>query len=113
MRHVLSRNEIGTRLVGVVNESFPSHVGMLVDTLFNAMVPADELRIIGYEYGLETNEWSTQRDMTTGELLESPVVIGSEDRIGFTVTRINEANGIISMDGGDPTIERKYIAEEE
>ena len=93
--------DVGTRLVGVVNESFPSHVGMLVDTLFNAMVPAEELRRLGYEYDLDSNQWSTERDAKTGELLPSPLPISIDDRIGFTVSKLNELNGIISLEGDD------------
>ena len=93
--------DVGTRLVGVVNESFPSHVGMLVDTLFNAMVPAEELRRLGYEYDLDSNQWSTERDAQTGELLPSPLPISIDDRIGFTVSKLNELNGIISLEGDD------------
>mmetsp|Transcript_6677 Transcript_6677/g.14656 ORF Transcript_6677/g.14656 Transcript_6677/m.14656 type:complete len:317 (+) Transcript_6677:171-1121(+) len=94
--------DIGLRLVGVVNESFPSHVGMLVDTIFNAMVPAEELRALGYDYDTDTNQWSTERNAKTGELLASPLPIGAEDRIEFTVTKMHEANGIISLEGADP-----------
>ena len=93
--------DVGTRLVGVVNESFPSHVGMLVDTLFNAMVPAEELRRLGYEYDMDSNQWSTERDVKTGELLPSPLPISVDDRIGFTVSKLNELNGIISLEGDD------------
>ena len=93
--------DVGTRLVGVVNESFPSHVGMLVDTLFNAMVPAEELRRLGYEYDMDSNQWSTERDAKTGELLPSPLPISVDDRIGFTVSKLNELNGIISLEGDD------------
>jgi DNA-directed RNA polymerase subunit E'/Rpb7 len=93
--------DVGTRLVGVVTESFPSHVGMLVDTLFNAMVPAEELRRLGYEYDMDSNQWSTERDAGTGELLPSPLPISIDDRIGFTVTKLNELNGIISLEGDD------------
>ena len=93
--------DVGTRLVGVVTESFPSHAGMLVDTLFNAMVPAEELRRLGYEYDLDSNQWSTERDAATGELLPSPLPISIDDRIGFTVSKLNELNGIISLEGDD------------
>ena len=93
--------DVGTRLVGVVTESFPSHAGMLVDTLFNAMVPAEELRRLGYEYDLDSNQWSTERDAKTGELLPSPLPISIDDRIGFTVSKLNELNGIISLEGDD------------
>mmetsp|Transcript_26567 Transcript_26567/g.76729 ORF Transcript_26567/g.76729 Transcript_26567/m.76729 type:complete len:330 (-) Transcript_26567:38-1027(-) len=91
--------DVGTRLVGVVTESFPSHVGMLVDTLFNAMVPAEELRRLGYEYDMDSNQWSTERDVQTGERLPSPLPISIDDRIGFTVSKLNELNGIISLEG--------------
>ena len=93
--------DVGTRLVGVVNESFPSHVGMLVDTLFNAMVPAEELRRLGYEYDMDSNQWSTERDAKSGELLPSPLPISVDDRIRFTVSKLNELNGIISLEGDD------------
>ena len=97
--------DVGTRLVGVVNESFPSHVGMLVDTLFNAMVPAEELRRLGYEYDMDSNQWSTERDAKSGELLPSPLPISVDDRIGFTVSKLNELNGIISLEGDDAVMQ--------
>ena len=103
--------DVGTRLVGVVNESFPSHVGMLVDTLFNAMVPAEELRRLGYEYDMDSNQWSTERDAKTGELLPSPLPISVDDRIGFTVSKLNELNGIISLEGDDADMQGMQGAE--
>jgi len=85
-----------------VNECFPSHVGILVDTLFNAMVPADQLRNAGYDYDAETNQWSTERDANTGELLPAPVPVAISDGIDFTVQKMHECNGIISLEGSKP-----------
>ena len=84
---------VGTSLTGVVNETFPSHVGLLVHELFNAMISAESLRESGFSFDADLNEWSTVDTMT-------PIAI--EDSIKFTVEKLHECNGLISLECKDP-----------
>eukprot|EP00979_Chaetoceros_neogracilis_P003322 scaffold583_cov279-Chaetoceros_neogracile.AAC.11 len=86
---------IGKSLTGVVNETFPSHVGVLVHELFNAMISAEFLRESGFTFEADLNEWSKDDTMT-------PVAIG--DSIKFTVEKMHECNGLISLEGKEPVI---------
>ena len=85
----------GKSLKGVVNETFPSHVGLLVHELFNAMIPAESLRESGFSFDGDLNEWSKDDTMT-------PVVV--DDEIKFTVDKLHECNGLISLECRDPVI---------
>lgn len=86
---------IGTTLTGVVNETFPSHVGLLVHELFNAMISAEYLRESGFVFDIDLNEWSKEDTMTP---------ISSGDSIQFTVEMLHECNGLISLECKDPVI---------
>ncbi len=86
---------VGTSLTGVVNETFPSHVGLLVHELFNAMISAESLRESGFAFDTDLNEWSKADDMT-------PIAI--DDSIGFTVEKLHECNGLISLECKDPVV---------
>jgi len=88
---------IGKRLNGIVNESFPSHVGILVYNLFNAMVNADSLRESGFSFDIELNEWSKN---------ETDAVIQIDDMMVFTVETIHQCSGLISMECSTPSIIR-------
>jgi hypothetical protein len=81
------------QLTGVVNECFPSHVGMLVHSFFNAMVSSDHLHSAGYVYDQELQEWTQE---------EGSGVLGNEDRVEFIVQKIHECAGIISIEGSNP-----------
>jgi DNA-directed RNA polymerase subunit E'/Rpb7 len=86
---------IGKSLTGVVNETFPSHVGVLVHELFNAMISAESLRDSGFTFDADLNEWSKDDTMV-------PVAIG--DSIKFTVDKMHECNGLISLECKEPII---------
>lgn len=86
---------VGKTLVGVVSETFPSHVGLLVHELFNAMISAEALRDHGFIYDTDLNEWSKQDTMT-------PIAVG--DSIRFTVEKFHECNGLISLESTNPVI---------
>jgi hypothetical protein len=86
---------VGSTLVGVVNETFPSHVGLLVHELFNAMISAESLRQNGFLFDSDANEWSEQNTMM-------PISIG--DSIKFTVEKVHECNGLIFLESKDPVI---------
>ncbi len=87
---------VGTVLSGKVNESFPSHVGVLVHELFNAMISAESLKQNGFIFDDETNEWK-QNDEDLGR------VINIEDGMELTVDKLHECNGLISLECTDPS----------
>ena len=86
---------IGKSLSGVVNETFPSHVGVLVHELFNAMISAESLRESGFSFDADLNEWSKEDTLT-------PIAI--DDSIRFTVEKLHECNGLISLECKDPVV---------
>jgi hypothetical protein len=86
---------IGTELQGVVNECFPSHVGLLVHRFFNAMVPAEQLEEAGYIFDRELQQWTHGG---TSKVLEH------DNCVEFTVEKLHECAGIISMEGSNPIV---------
>jgi hypothetical protein len=86
---------VGTSLTGVVNETFPSHVGLLVHELFNAMISAESLQESGYEFDVDLNEWSKPDAI-------GPIAI--DDSIKISVERLHECNGLISLECKDPIV---------
>mmetsp|Transcript_2505 Transcript_2505/g.3786 ORF Transcript_2505/g.3786 Transcript_2505/m.3786 type:complete len:234 (-) Transcript_2505:89-790(-) len=84
---------VGMKLPGVVNESFPSHLGILVFSVFNAMVSADQLQKAGYSYDRSTQTWANKEGTS----------IGVNTSINFTVDKIHECMGVLSMEGLNPT----------
>mmetsp|Transcript_20482 Transcript_20482/g.19708 ORF Transcript_20482/g.19708 Transcript_20482/m.19708 type:complete len:305 (-) Transcript_20482:350-1264(-) len=102
---LLFRPDVGIKLTGSVNESFPSHVGLLVHSLFNAMVNADHLRDAGYVFDTELNEWrkdnsDSEEDPTSG--FGDSLGVGVD--IEFAVEKLHEVNGVISLEGSEPKI---------
>jgi len=83
------------QITGVVNESFPSHVGILAYDFFNAMVSAESLRAGGFTFDSDLNEWSR---------VDTGVVVQIEDSMVFTVDKIHECSGLISIEGSHPSI---------
>ena len=86
---------IGTPLTGVVNECFPSHVGMLVHSFFNAMVPADQLEEAGYIFDRDMQQWYHE---TTNKIVKH------DDSVHFTMEKLHECGGIISLEGSKPVL---------
>ncbi len=85
----------GTVLKGKVNESFPSHIGLLVHELFNGMISAELLRRNGFTFDDETHEWRKHENSVDR-------IIKIDDAMEFTVDRLHECNGLISLDCKDP-----------
>lgn len=83
------------QLTGVVNECFPSHVGMLVHSFFNAMVSSDHMHSAGYVFDGESQQWIQEN---------GDKVLGNDDKVGFVIEKIHECDGIISMEGSHPTV---------
>lgn len=82
---------IGCELKGVVNECFPSHVGILVFGYINAMVSAKTIREAGYQFDSDLQTWTKGGDSITSGV-----------KINFVVTKINECDGAISLEGDKP-----------
>jgi hypothetical protein len=80
-----------------VNESFPSHIGMLVHAFFNAMVSSDHLRAAGYIFDRDAQHWTSSVDNT---------VIGIDDRVEFSLDKLHECAGVISLEGCNPSVTR-------
>jgi DNA-directed RNA polymerase subunit E'/Rpb7 len=87
--------KVGSKLTGVVNECFPSHVGMLVHSFFNAMISSDHLQSAGYVFNPQSQQWTDESDSK---------VLGNEDKVDFVLEKIHECDGIISMEGSNPRV---------
>ena len=87
------------QLKGVVNECFPSHVGMLVRSFFNAMIPAAVLNNHGYEFNYLTQKWHKHRYDSSIDANVNVATIGINDEISFLVEKIHECAGVISIEG--------------
>lgn len=80
------------RLKGTVTECFESHVGLLVHNYFNASITSDQLVSAGYYF--EDGSWVNEDGST----------MAAEEVVQFTVDRVHECAGTISMDGVDPSV---------
>lgn len=89
----------GKRLCGVVNESSPSHIGLLVLDIVNVTIRSELLREIGFTYNAESSEWH-KRD---GGGNDTSISIGSV--MSFKVQKLLECNGLISLEGANPSVE--------
>lgn len=83
------------KLHGVVNECFPSHVGMLVFNYFNAMVSADQLRACGYTFDADLQNWVAEGGAET---------ISIKDKINFVIEKVHECEGTVSLEGVKPSL---------
>ena len=84
-----------SKLHGVVNECFPSHLGILVFNYFNAMVSADELHAAGYTFDPDLQNWASERGSQT---------ISIKDKIKFLVEKVHECDGTVSLEGVKPSL---------
>ena len=103
---------LGMTLKGVVNESFPSHVGLLTLNYFNAMVDAEMLRECGYNYDYDSKEWKkkdkTNYDDDDGGVEDSSKydddgILRVGDELFFDIEKVHECNGLISLEGSNPS----------
>ena len=85
-------NNMNQKLKGVVNECFPSHVGILVFGYINAMVSAKTIRSAGYQFDVDLQTWTKGGDSITSGV-----------KMNFVVTKIHECDGTISLEGDHPT----------
>jgi DNA-directed RNA polymerase I subunit RPA43 len=82
------------KLLGTVTECFESHVGFLVHNFFNASISSDQLVAAGFSYD-DQGDWVHEDGSTT---------IAAEEKVKFTVEKVHECAGTISMEGMDPTV---------
>jgi hypothetical protein len=68
-------------------------VGLLVHNFFNASITADHLVTAGYSF--ESGEWVNEDGST---------LITAEEQVNFTVAKVHECAGTISMEGMDPCV---------
>jgi len=64
------------------------------------MVSADFLRKGGFGFDVDLNEWSRRGESGSGGV----VVVRIEDEVVFTVEKIHECSGLISIEGSKPFI---------
>lgn len=88
-------NSVPIKLTGVVNECFPSHIGILVNSYFNAMVSADHLRAAGYSFDPDLQIWASEGGSQT---------ISNQDKIHFEVDEVHEVEGAVSLEGVKPSL---------
>lgn len=82
----------GATLTGVVSKSFHSHLSLIVHNYFNASIPASFLREAGWTFDETLEEWIGPEALTIGRKVE------------FTVDKVYESNGIISLEGSKPIL---------
>lgn len=100
--------KVGSKLTGKVTESFPSHLGLLVLSYVNAMIPAERLHDAGFVFDSEINEWVHESPKDD----DQKVVVAKDSNVEFIVDKIHEVAGTISMEGSKPTqeeIEQEWI----
>lgn len=97
---------IGMELTGVVNESFSSHLGILVFSLLNASVSADHLHQKGYSYNSQNGKWAKLHQEKDG-------FFDVDSLVKFRIERIHEVGGEISMDGMEPVFIKPTVHHEE
>lgn len=66
---------------------------MLVFDFFNSMVSSNQLEATGYTFDKTLQQWEN-----------GTTILGNEDNIEFTVAKLHECEGIISMEGSEPSI---------
>ncbi len=78
----------------MVNECFPSHVGLLVFDYINAMVSADTIRDAGYVFDPDLQTWTKE---------EGSLAISSGNKVNFVVSKVHECDGTVSLEGVKPS----------
>jgi hypothetical protein len=87
------------QLTGVVVETFPSHLGILVHRYFNAMISSDHLRACGYSFDSELHNWVGNQNMNG-----KSGAICNNDIVNFQVEKIHECEGAVSLEGVNPLL---------
>ena len=90
-----------SQLKGMVTESFPSHLGLLVLNYVNAMIPAEALHNAGYVFDHDKYIWVQE---------EESRIFEERDIIDFVVDKIHEVAGTISLEGSKPAEHAHYPA---
>jgi hypothetical protein len=93
----------GSKLKAVVNETFPSHVGLLVHELFNASVSAECLREAGFTFDVDLNEWSSSSGSGSSDE-GGHGHISEGDCMEIVVEKVHECSGLMSLECKDPVL---------
>ncbi|KAJ3028312.1 hypothetical protein HDV00_010471 [Rhizophlyctis rosea] len=83
-----------SNLVGVVNKVSPDHIGLLVHGVFNASIPADQIRKNEFQWDDDENCW--KRPARDGD---PETFVGPESVIRFTVAELIKANDMLTISG--------------
>lgn len=89
---------VGSHLTGLVTEaSFHSHLSLVVYRYFNASIPAEQLKLAGFEFDVVMEQWcwKDEESFTTQPLIP-------DDSVSFICEKIHESGGIISLLGIKP-----------
>ncbi|TPX65379.1 hypothetical protein SpCBS45565_g05217 [Spizellomyces sp. 'palustris'] len=84
-----------SNLVGVVNKVSPDHIGLLVHGVFNASIPADQIRRKEFKWDENAAGWRRSR----GADGEEDMVVGPGSVIRFTVTDLTKAKEMLTIVG--------------
>jgi hypothetical protein len=68
-------------------------LGVLVFNYFNAMISGDQLRAAGYSFDPELQNWTAGTES-----------ISTQGKINFTVEKIHECEGTVSLEGVNPSL---------
>lgn len=68
-------------------------MSLLVFNYFNAMISGDQLRAAGFSFDEELNNWTSSKE-----------TILPKDKVKFSVEKIHELEGTVSMEGKDPAL---------
>mmetsp|Transcript_31794 Transcript_31794/g.46889 ORF Transcript_31794/g.46889 Transcript_31794/m.46889 type:complete len:220 (+) Transcript_31794:44-703(+) len=85
--------QVGKVVAGKVTECYESHVGLLVNNFFNASITSDHLQEAGFSFlndGFGATTWVHK---------DGSAIIASEETITFTIEKVHECAGTISMEG--------------
>ncbi|KAI8802382.1 hypothetical protein BJ742DRAFT_833393 [Cladochytrium replicatum] len=108
------RPSIGSLLLGVVNKVSPDHVGLLVHGVFNASIPANQLRPDEFRWDDEEGCWKEtsvhggELKIDTGSVVRFSVadLIRANDMLTVSGTLMKENTGVVDVGTALPPIEK-------
>ncbi|KAI9013289.1 hypothetical protein BC832DRAFT_549276 [Gaertneriomyces semiglobifer] len=92
VRFTVYSPDLNSNVVGVVNKVSPDHIGLLVHGVFNASIPADNIRRGEFTWDEDTAGWRR----TTGD---DDVVVKPGSILRFTVVDLMKANEMLTLTG--------------
>ncbi|KAJ3190388.1 hypothetical protein HDU85_000684 [Gaertneriomyces sp. JEL0708] len=92
VRFTVYSPDLNSNVVGVVNKVSPDHIGLLVHGVFNASIPADNIRRGEFTWDEDTAGWRR----TTGDV---DMVVKPGSILRFTVVDLMKANEMLTLTG--------------